>query len=54
LHGDHRGEGIPRRASCARTLTKVEGAAIGVLERYAFAEIRLPIVERTELFAHRR
>lgn len=35
----------------ARWLTRVESAAISVLERYGFAEIRLPIVERTELFA---
>jgi len=35
----------------ARLLEQVETAALGVLSRYGFHEIRLPIVERTELFA---
>ncbi|MEW6268942.1 MAG: histidine--tRNA ligase [Thermodesulfobacteriota bacterium] len=35
----------------ARLLSRVEDAAIRVLEGYGYAEIRLPIVERTELFA---
>ena len=35
----------------ARLLGRVESTALGVLARYGFAEIRLPIVEKTELFA---
>ncbi|HEY8517921.1 MAG TPA: histidine--tRNA ligase [Candidatus Binatia bacterium] len=35
----------------ARLLSRVENAAVRVLETYGYAEIRLPIVERTELFA---
>jgi len=35
----------------ARLLSRVETAALEILARYGFAEIRLPIVERTELFA---
>jgi histidyl-tRNA synthetase len=35
----------------ARVLTRIERTAGAVLERYGFDEIRLPIVERTELFA---
>lgn len=35
----------------ARLLTRIERIASSVLERYGFDEIRLPIVERTELFA---
>jgi histidyl-tRNA synthetase len=35
----------------ARLLSRVEDAAVRVLESYGYAEIRLPIVERTELFA---
>ncbi len=35
----------------ARLLTRIERTAAGVLERYGFDEIRLPLVERTELFA---
>ena len=35
----------------ARLLTRVESTALDVLARYGFAEVRLPIVERTELFA---
>jgi histidyl-tRNA synthetase len=35
----------------ARLLTRIERDAAEVLERYGFDEIRLPIVERTELFA---
>ncbi len=35
----------------ARLLARVEDAAVAVLERYGYAEVRLPIVERTELFA---
>jgi histidyl-tRNA synthetase len=31
----------------ARLLARVEDAAVGVLDRYGYAEIRLPIVERT-------
>jgi histidyl-tRNA synthetase len=35
----------------ARLLSRVERTALEILERYGFAELRLPIVERTELFA---
>ncbi|HZR83147.1 MAG TPA: histidine--tRNA ligase [Candidatus Binatia bacterium] len=35
----------------ARLLTRIERTATNVLVRYGFDEIRLPIVERTELFA---
>jgi len=35
----------------ARLLSRVEGTALAVLARYGFAEVRLPIVEKTELFA---
>jgi histidyl-tRNA synthetase len=35
----------------ARLLTRIEQAAADVLTRYGYDEIRLPIVERTELFA---
>jgi histidyl-tRNA synthetase len=35
----------------ARILSRVEDAAVGVLERYGYAEIRVPILERTEVFA---
>lgn len=35
----------------ARLLTRVESTALDVLARYGFAEVRLPILERTELFA---
>src|SRR5690242_15257000 len=35
----------------ARLLARVERTALEILERYGFAELRLPIVERTELFA---
>jgi histidyl-tRNA synthetase len=35
----------------ATVYTRIERAAMEVLERYGFAEIRLPIVERTDLFA---
>jgi len=35
----------------ARLLGRVETAALDVLARYGFDEIRLPIVEKTELFA---
>ncbi len=35
----------------ARLSREIEGAATGVLEAYGFDEIRLPILERTDLFA---
>ncbi|HYC21985.1 MAG TPA: ATP phosphoribosyltransferase regulatory subunit, partial [Candidatus Bathyarchaeia archaeon] len=35
----------------AQAFSAIERAAAGVLERYGFAEIRLPILEKTELFA---
>jgi histidyl-tRNA synthetase len=35
----------------ARLLSRVESTALDVLARYGFAEIRLPVVEKTELFA---
>ncbi|MFM7737017.1 MAG: histidine--tRNA ligase [Alphaproteobacteria bacterium] len=35
----------------ARVLARIEATAATVLERHGFAEVRLPIVERTELFA---
>jgi histidyl-tRNA synthetase len=35
----------------ALAFSRIERAAAGVLERYGFAEIRLPILEKTELFA---
>jgi len=35
----------------ARVLSRIERTAAAVLERHGFSEVRLPIVERTELFA---
>ncbi|MBM4270237.1 MAG: histidine--tRNA ligase [Deltaproteobacteria bacterium] len=37
--------------SAARLYSEIETSAIRVLERYGFSQIRLPILERTELFA---
>lgn len=35
----------------ARLLSRIEADAVAVLQRYGYAELRVPIVERTELFS---